>query len=185
MRPVDKGDAPKVTFSQYQEAQPYLEERLGKYCSFCEFSIKHVPEVEHKEAKSQGGDEFKWENLLLSCKYCNTRKGIIVKAGDKEKYLWPDEDDTFHCFTYDNGMPKLNEDYLNKQTSDIKERAENIFNLVKLANVPTGKEKDRRFAERNEAFNTALISKSSWQRRTILFLEEWKILHNKNTHQLL
>lgn len=50
MRPVDKGEAPDRQFNQYQEAEPYLEERLGAYCSFCEMSINHVPEVEHREA---------------------------------------------------------------------------------------------------------------------------------------
>lgn len=73
MRPVDKGAAPSVVFEKYQDAEPYLEERLGPYCSFCEMSIRHVPEVEHKEAKSAVGDLTAWDNLLLSCKYCNTR----------------------------------------------------------------------------------------------------------------
>ncbi|MCI8672936.1 MAG: hypothetical protein HFI89_05540 [Lachnospiraceae bacterium] len=49
-----------------------------------------MPEIEHKEAKSQGGDILLWENFLLSCKYCNTRKGVIVKKGDLHQYLWPD-----------------------------------------------------------------------------------------------
>ena len=90
MRPVDKGKKPEINFKRYQDAKPYLEERIGPYCSFCEMSIRHVPEIEHKEAKSQGGDILLWENFLLSCKYCNTRKGVIVKKGDLHQYLWPD-----------------------------------------------------------------------------------------------
>jgi len=39
MRPVNKGEAPKKKFKEYQEAEPYLEKRLGAYCSFCEFPI--------------------------------------------------------------------------------------------------------------------------------------------------
>lgn len=127
MRPVDKGEAPEHVFKKYQEAEPYLEERLGAYCSFCEFPIRHVPEVEHKEAKAKGGDELAWENLLLSCKYCNTCKGTIVAKGDKEKYLWPDEDDTFHAFSYDTEIPKLNEEYLQTQGDDVKQKAEQVF----------------------------------------------------------
>ena len=115
MRPVDKGEAPDKEFKKYQEAEPYLEKRVGAYCSFCELPINHVPEVEHKEAKARGGDEISWTNLLLSCKYCNTRKGAIVEKGDKQKYLWPDEDDTFHAFSYDTEIPKLNERYLQSQ----------------------------------------------------------------------
>ena len=47
MRPVDKGKAPDITFNEYQDAEPHLEERIGPYCSYCEFPIKHVPEVDH------------------------------------------------------------------------------------------------------------------------------------------
>ena len=90
MRPVDKGKKPEINFKRYQDAEPYLEERIGPYCSFCEMSIRHVPEIEHKEAKSQGGDILLWENFLLSCKYCNNRKVVIVKKGDLHQYLWPD-----------------------------------------------------------------------------------------------
>ena len=64
MRPVEKGEAPEVTFQTYSDAESYLEERLGCYCSFCEFHISHVPEVEHREAKSSGGEILAWENLL-------------------------------------------------------------------------------------------------------------------------
>lgn len=87
MRPVDKGKAPDAEFEKYQDAEPYLEERLGPYCSFCEYPIHHVPEVEHRESKARGGEELDWDNLLLSCKYCNTRKGKLVGKGEKEKYL--------------------------------------------------------------------------------------------------
>ena len=76
MRPVDKGNAPRTDYKKYQDAESDLEKRLGPYCSFCEMCINHVPEVEHLEAKSEGGKELDWENLLLSCKYCNTRKGV-------------------------------------------------------------------------------------------------------------
>lgn len=165
MRPVDKGEAPEQVFKKYQDAEPYLEERLGAYCSFCEFPIKHVPEVEHKEAKARGGDTLAWENLLLSCKYCNTRKSTLVEKGDKGKYLWPDEDDTFHAFSYDTEIPKLNEEYLQSQGNDVKQKAENLFRLLKLDNVPiTPTVKDRRYTERSVARNYALSSKSGWDK---------------------
>ena len=37
------------------------------YCSYCEFSIPHVPEVEHV-VSIQGGDLTDWNNLNLGCK---------------------------------------------------------------------------------------------------------------------
>ncbi len=176
MRPVDKGEAPEHAFQKYQEAEPYLEERLGAYCSFCEFPIRHVPEVEHKEAKAKGGDELAWENLLLSCKYCNTRKGTIVAKGDKEKYLWPDEDDTFHAFSYDTEIPKLNEEYLQAQGDDIKQKAANLFSLLQLDNVPLSPAvKDRRYAARSVARNYALSSKVGWDKVKIS-------MNNKNDY---
>ena len=165
MRPVNKGEAPDKKFKDYWELEPYLEKRIGTYCSFCELRLSHVPEVEHKEAKARGGDKLKWENLLLSCKYCNTRKGTKVKRGDKDKYLWPDEDDTFHAFSYDTEIPQLNETYLESKGTTVKQKAENLFRLVKLDNNPSSpKEKDRRYMKRNEARNSALMSMEGWDR---------------------
>ena len=165
MRPINKGKAPDTEFKRYQEAEPYLEKRIGAYCSFCELPIKHVPEVEHKEAKTKGGDELAWKNLLLSCKYCNTRKGTIVGSGDKEKYLWPDEDDTFHAFSYDFDIPMLNEEYIESREKDVRQKAENLFNLIKLDNFPISPfVKDRRYSERSEARNCAMESKAGWDK---------------------
>lgn len=160
MRAVDKGEAPKKEYKKYQDAEPELEARIGAYCSFCEMSIKHVPEVEHREAKAAGGELLKWENLLLSCKYCNTRKGKRVQKGDKEKYLWPDEDDTFHAYLYDRDIPRLNEEYLARKGIGEKEKADRLFRLLKLDNIPIDlKDKDRRYRLRNEAREYAKKSK--------------------------
>lgn len=161
MRPVDKGAAPELAFNKYQDAEPYLEERIGPYCSYCELHIQHVPEVEHKEARSRGGDELQWDNLLLTCKYCNTRKGAEVAKGDKDKYLWPDEDDTFHAFSYEGDIPKLNEEYLEEAGEDVRERADRLYRLLKLDNIPIRPtDKDRRYLARSEARNNALSSKA-------------------------
>ena len=94
MRPVNKGSSPYKTISKYADALPFLEKTLGLYCSYCEFPIAHLPEVEHVSAKSKGGDLTNWDNLLLGCKYCNTRKGDKVTPDNRSDYLWPDEDNT-------------------------------------------------------------------------------------------
>lgn len=165
MRPVNKGEVPQKIYMRYQDAELDLEERLGAYCSFCEFCIQHVPEVEHREAKSAGGEALKWENLLLSCKYCNTRKSDKVKLGDKEKHLWPDEDDTFHAFSYQKDVPELNEAYLRTLGEESRSKAENLYNLIKLDNIPISPtDKDRRYRSRSEARNSAKSSKDSWER---------------------
>lgn len=182
MRPVEKGTPPDLKFKKYQDAELFLEKRLGPYCSFCEFPIHHVPEVEHKEAKTKGGKETDWENLLLSCKYCNTRKGVIVEKGDRGKYLWPDEDDTFHVFLYSTEIPQLNKAYLKTQGKVIQEKAENLFHLIKLDHIPLSPtEKDRRYSMRNEARNYALNSKAGWDvakqtSKKMLYLQQIEML---------
>ncbi|MCM1326340.1 MAG: HNH endonuclease [Bacteroidales bacterium] len=165
MRPINKGEAPNVKFYHYQDAEPYLEERIGAYCSYCEFPIQHVPEVEHKEAKSKGGSKLAWTNLLLSCKYCNARKHDAVDAGEKDKYIWPDEDDTFHCFVYSGDIPQLNEDYLMTKESTVRERAKRLYEMIKLDNIPISpKDRDRRYAERSCARHCAEKCRTGWQK---------------------
>lgn len=164
MRPIDKGKAPSEKFKRYQDAEPYLEERIGAYCSYCELPLQHAPEVEHKVAKSCGGDLTAWDNLLLSCKYCNTRKGAIVAAGEAENYLWPDEDDTFHVFSYEQPIPCLNEAYLATQAPALRKKAESLFHLVQLDHVPKCiEDKDRRDRERRKAMNYAVQSRQGLQ----------------------
>lgn len=176
MRPVDKGEKPNKEYRCYADAKPDLVERIGAYCSYCEFPIEHVPEVEHKEAKSTGGSVLAWENLLLSCKYCNCRKLVKVSQGEKEQYLWPDEDDTFHAYSYVNGMPDLNKEYLYKQEKKVQEQADKLFHLVQLNHIPTSpKDKDRRFFRRNEVFNMAADELDTWDKiSTTEHKEEYK-----------
>lgn len=100
MRPVNKGESPYEEIADYDEALPYLEERIGLYCSYCEMPVFHVPEVEHVVSKTQGGNRTKWENLLLGCKYCNTRKSNKVTAENENEYLWPDRYNTALAFSY-------------------------------------------------------------------------------------
>ena len=65
MRAVDKGDSPYENINRYQDAIPFQRERIGLYCSYCEMSIKHVPEVEHKVSKGLGGELTEWELQVL------------------------------------------------------------------------------------------------------------------------
>ncbi len=112
MRPVDKGDAPYIKISKYQEAEPYLEKRIGAYCSFCEMRVNNALAVEHKESRNSGGALTDWSNLLLSCVYCNSRKSEKIRKGNLGRWLWPDQHNTFLAFTYEDALPKVNETYL-------------------------------------------------------------------------
>ncbi|SFR87673.1 HNH endonuclease signature motif containing protein [Anaeromicropila populeti] len=88
MRPVNKGKSPYTSIGDYHDAEPFLGSTIGYFCSYCEFPIIHVPEVEHKESKNSGGALTDWDNLLFGCKYCNARKKEKVKKGEHDKWIW-------------------------------------------------------------------------------------------------
>lgn len=173
MRPVDKGESPYEKIDKYQDALPYLEDKIGLYCSYCEMPIKHVPEVEHVVSKSKGGDFTAWENLNLGCKYCNSRKSSKVTLNNKNDYLWPDEDNTAIAYLYTNGFPMVNRDVLNKldTTGMYFKKAQNTYDLAELGKIPEKGDKDRRFAERNATYYKARKSLENW--RHVKDAPEW------------
>lgn len=167
MRAVNKGDSPYESIKEYQDAIPFQKDRIGLYCSYCEMSIKHVPEVEHKVSKSLGGELTAWENLLLGCKDCNTRKKDKVTPQDKDQYLWLDEDNTAIAYVYKKGYPEVNKEYLQELdlTGKLYKKAVNTYTVVGLGNDPTNKtgEKDRRFLDRNSTYHRAQESLKNWK----------------------
>lgn len=101
MRPVDRGVAPQV-FTNYQKAKPFLTNRLGAYCSFCERRIPTNLAVEHILPKNPplGYAHLRntWTNFLLACVNCNSSKGIQII--NFATYLLPDRDNTFNNYEY-------------------------------------------------------------------------------------
>lgn len=164
MRPVNKGNSPYEMIADYHDALPYLGDRIGLYCSYCGMSIVHMPEVEHSISKSTGGAVTDWKNLLLACKYCNTRKASKTTPDNKKSYLWPDEDNTELAYSYVGGIPSVNQQKLMEldPSGEENQRAKNLFDLVKLGNVPRAGNKDRRFRERNRTFAEANYSLQNW-----------------------
>lgn len=54
-------------------------------------------------------------------------------------------------------MPRLNEEYLKTKDINEREKAENLFNLLKLDNYPvTPKDRDKRFAKEMKQGNYAI-----------------------------
>lgn len=102
MRPVDKGSAPVATYANYAAALPDLEQRLGRYCSYCERYIATNLAVEHVQTKSLvPALALTWSNFLLACVNCNSCKGATpITFAD---YLWPDSDNTLRAFEYCTG----------------------------------------------------------------------------------
>ncbi|WP_270822952.1 HNH endonuclease [Aeromonas sp. QDB14] len=132
MRPVRKNASPiNGDFNKYEDAKPELVSRLGQYCSYCERMVPTLLAVEHIEPKD--GDykqphlERRWSNFLLACTNCNSSKGS--KKVDFKELLFPDRDNTFYAFSYnDDGTvsPSL------ALNVNQKKLAENTLKLVGL-----------------------------------------------------
>ena len=163
MRPVDKGMSPYQTISAYADALPHLEKAIGCYCSYCEMPLAHVPEVEHKESKNSGGSLTDWNNLLLACKYCNTRKKEKIKQGEAAQAIWPDTDNTFLAYSYTHGVPALNRTVLSQYGSQVEGKARRLFEAVVLDNRPSSGDKDRRWSLRLEVFAVAREALQDWR----------------------
>lgn len=165
MRPVNKGSSPYTSITNYKQAMPYLENAIGSYCSYCGMKLDNAPEVEHVASKSTDPNLItQWDNLLLACKACNTRKSNTVTAINKSEYLWPDEDNTALAFRYPLGIPQVDSAMLNAvdPTGESAQKATNLFNLLKLGPQPQLKT-DRRVLKRNEAYQTAKDSLEDWK----------------------
>lgn len=103
MRPVDKGDEP-FQLKHYQDACEPLENRLGRYCCFCERWLATHLAVEHVMPKSRHGSlTLVWQNLLPACVNCNSGKGdtpVTRPPNGTPTHLWPDEHNTLLAFSY-------------------------------------------------------------------------------------
>ena len=168
MRPLDKGKSPYKKISKYQDAEKKKKKRLGSYCSFCEMRVNNALAVEHKESKNSGGALTDWDNLLLSCVYCNSRKLEKIRKGDLDKWLWPDQHNTFLAFTYEDALPKVNESYLRTVSEDVLKRAKTVMKDLALDYKPeeTGKQKykDKRWQHRFRVLTIAESYKNSWRK---------------------
>lgn len=185
MRPVDKGNAPYDKISKYQEAEPYLEKRIGAYCSFCEMRVNNALAVEHKESKNSGGALTDWSNLLLSCVYCNSRKLEKIRKGELGRWLWPDQHNTFLAFTYEDALPKVNESYLKTVGEDVLMRAKTTMEDLALdykpENADRKKYKDKRWQHRFRALTIAEDYKNSWSKNRESEYEEEQLRNIRYT----
>ena len=161
MRPVDKGahplnaDGTPVVFVTYGDAAPYLKERLGRYCSYCEREIQVGLAVEHVVPKSKRPElEKDWGNFLLACTNCNSQKRD--KPVEPADYLWPHIDDTLAAFTYEpSGAIKVAAGLAPPQQA----KAQALLSLVGLDKPPEGvSAADYRHKDRLEQWGKARIA---------------------------
>lgn len=168
MRPVNK-NPPAGPFSDPAAAQKPLYERLGKYCSYCERWMPCGLAVEHKRPKSKHPFyKFLWSNFLLSCGNCNSGKGyrrVFLKY-----YFWPDVDNTFRAFNYDNeGFVSVSKS-LPKQKRRIAQRTIQVLGLNRHL------WKNRKPAQSDDRWSDR---RSAWQKAELLRIE----LENHDTTQ--
>lgn len=78
MRPILKSQSAPTIFIEHGKAKQFLIAKLGEYCSYCERPLGVADlEVEHILYKDNYSlFALDWANFLLSCKNCNTTKGI-------------------------------------------------------------------------------------------------------------
>jgi len=150
VRPVDRGLPPvdsdgPVRVRDYPELKPYLEERLGPFCSYCEMKVAPT-DVEHKLPKGLFPElRTEWDNLLLACDYCNSTKG--QRPTTLADHYWPDEHNTALAFAYpDDGTVAPGPSLALTQAA----RAAATIELLGLAKRP-----DRRHTERLRAWDEA------------------------------
>ncbi len=103
MRPIERGETTE-TFREYQQAKSLLTTRLGNYCSFCERYIAASLAIEHMLPQTPFPElKLVWNNFLLGCVNCNSRKGTKNKTRPLSDYFWVDRDNTSRAFLYSKG----------------------------------------------------------------------------------
>lgn len=165
MRPVERGVAPS-TYSRYQDAIGDLEDRLGRYCSYCERRLPISLAVEHVVPKSiDKARETDWNNFLLGCTNCNSVKG--KKPTNDIDFFWPDRDNTLLALAYKQGGLVEAQNALG---AELRQKAENLIDLVGLdrhpgqppEKRPTGR--DLRYMDREEVWKLAVLKREALAR---------------------
>lgn len=137
MRPVTRqpwptnSDGEQISYSSYRSFFTKLIDNFGNVCSYCEVIAKM--DIEHVIPKSiEPSLENDWDNFLLGCSSCN-RDFKRSNNTNREDYVWPDEIDTFACYTYlSSGDIKVSDDL----SVDLAIRADATLTLCQLNPEP-------------------------------------------------
>lgn len=141
MRPVSRGGQPaSLEISTYRDAlQPLLSAistgtfngmTLGHYCSYCERKLPTNIAIEHIEPKELKPELLNsWSNFLLACVNCNSAKGH--KPVDLNLLYFPDRDNTYLAFEYEEDGRVSPSSSLTSQQSEIATNTIEFFKLNK------------------------------------------------------
>ena len=83
-----KGD-PRIS-GKYKERRLKVLAMAGYVCHYCG---QTADQVDHVVPISKGGDPMSWENMVASCKFCNTSKG------DRSQALFLGQNSTPPCLS--------------------------------------------------------------------------------------
>jgi hypothetical protein len=111
--------------------------------------------VEHIQPKSLNPSlENEWENFLLSCPSCNSRKGQKdINADNFHDYFWPHIDNTYRAFNYETNQAPKPADSLTEIQKLIAQRTLELTGLNQ--EKVTNSTEDKRHKNRNEAWSEA------------------------------
>jgi hypothetical protein len=163
MRPIEKGDWPltqkkkkRKSLTDWKKAIPILVERTGSFCHICEKEID-TPSIEHifpKEHYSRLSGH--WDNFLLICNSCNSRKGSErLLTPYRKNYYWPHLNNLNCIIEYSTANGKV---FLKQGlTPNQEKKGENLIALYKLDAITTKEgNKDKRFQARLETLFCAI-----------------------------
>ena len=163
MRPIAKGDWPTTpirgqyrVFNDWAKAIPILRHRTGDYCHLCEMRVSNPIAIEHI-FHQDGYPRLRsnWNNFLLACNYCNSRKGAAILLNPyRKRYFWPHVHNTLLKFEYrPDGFTRAHRGMSDRELA----QAHNTISLYKLdaAHTITG-DLDQRHLARLEAWRIAI-----------------------------
>ena len=151
-------------YARYADAIGDLEDRLGRYCSYCERRLPTSLAVEHMAPKSlHPNRERDWGNFLLGCANCNSVKDQKDVVDDE--ILWPDRHNTMLALAYfrdgfvqiAGGLPPA-----------LGQRAQALIDLIGLGRHGghEGRQparRDARWKDREEAWTTAEMCRDTYE----------------------
>lgn len=81
-RPLSPADRHRIHFEVIKIAIPALMKMFHQKCCYCETPLIDRPAVDQFKPKSLYPElAYKWNNLYISCNYCNTNKGARFPTG--------------------------------------------------------------------------------------------------------
>lgn len=171
MRPVEKGACPTIpdpsdpsqqiakVFTDYKQARPYLIDRIGEFCSYCNSKIPASLAVEHVVPKDpRPALALDWDNFLLACTNCNSTKKDTIDI----PFYQPDLHNTHLPFEYfDDGRVEISTQITDPIRYEI---AQNTLDLVGLQKYEENDiASDRRCKHRQQSFRYANNALATWE----------------------